>query len=144
MDKRFFILRNDQIRRRVAEIVKHISDSPLYEVIIQPHKGKRSKDQNARYWSILKVIADELGMGKDELHHEMKRRFLVPIMIRDDEEFSGLVKLVKESPSYKPMANKVISLLTTTTLTVKQMTEYMNEVEQHALGLGIVLPAWGE
>ncbi len=40
----------------------------------------------------------------------------------------------------EPLKRQVVRLMSTTGLTTKQFTEYLNEIEAHAQTLGIILP----
>lgn len=136
------ILHDDALRERAKLAVDLAGQSPLMEVLIRPHKRERSLEANALYWRWLTTIADSLGSSKDELHEQFKRRFLVPILIRDDSGFAEMVQAVNavEKAQQEPLKRQIVRLVSTTGLNTKQFTEYLNEIEAHANGLGIILP----
>ena len=47
----------------------------LYDIIIKPHRKKRSLDQNSLYWSTLTQLAEHLKISNAELHNLMLRRY---------------------------------------------------------------------
>lgn len=88
---------------------------------------KRTNPQNALYWKILTIIADEIGYTPEDMHTEIKVKFL------------GTTKrLVAGVELIEPMS--------TTTLSTKQFGELIDKV--YALGhkLNIIIPSpdyWG-
>lgn len=147
-EPRHFILRTEQLKRRVVEVINliPIEEDKIQEIIIRPYKRNRSKEQNAFLWTILGVIAREIGTTKDELHETYKERFLVPIYERDDPEYAQMMETVRDvwrkgmKTEARTLRKKVIGLTSTTNATVAQMQEYLNEIESHANSLGIFLP----
>lgn len=140
------ILHNAAIRARAQAIIAALPQEPVHEVVIRPHKGKRSLDQNALLWQWLTIIGSELGYTKEEAHEEYKRRFLVPILIRDDTEYAamwGAVESVKASGMEKEAAQlegDIVRLTSTTRLNTRQFTEFLTDIDRHAAGLDIYLP----
>ena len=83
------------------------------------------------------------GEEKDDIHLELKSKFLAPIFERDDPQNYGamLVALralyrngVKELA--KDLQKHTVRLTSTTTATPKQFTEYLEEVERYGVKLG--------
>lgn len=147
-EPRHFILRTEQIKRRLCEVLNliPIDEENIQEVVIRPYKRNRSKLQNHFYWVILGLIAREIGTTKDELHETYKERFLVPIYERDDPEYAKMMETVRDvwrkgmKTEARTLRKQVIGLTSTTNATVAQMQEYLNEIESHANSLGIFLP----
>ncbi|RME35808.1 MAG: hypothetical protein D6794_09225 [Deltaproteobacteria bacterium] len=81
-EKRRFVIRSREIAERAAEFVRGlpIRERPL-EVVVRPHKSKRSLEQNAYYWQLIGEIADFMGDDKRSVSLEMKARFLEPVKI---------------------------------------------------------------
>lgn len=141
------ILHNAAIAARAKAIIDALPHDTVHEVIIRPHKSKRSLDQNALLWQWLTIIGSDLGYTKEEAHEEYKRRFLVPILIRDDAEYAAMWRTIEEvgqqpgmEKDSKCLAIQVTALTSTTRLNTKQMTEYLTDIDRHAAGLGIYLP----
>lgn len=81
----------------------------------------RSLEQNRLYWKIVGLIADHSGHSKNAIHTYLKREYLG----MEPREVFGQV--VEEVPS-------------TTELTIKEMTAYLEQVIAFAGELGIVVP----
>ena len=140
------VIRNEADRNRAVEIVKRVPIDPPQEIEIREWKKNRSSSQHRLYWQWNTVIAAELGETKEEVHERNKERFLVPIMWRDDANYSEMIGYIQEvhKQGMKSQAwalkRQVVRLTTTTQLNVMQFTEYLNEIEADARNLGIVLP----
>lgn len=146
---RKLVVRNEQDRRHAAYIIEHldVSDENPAEVVFRPWRSTRSGQQNALYWKWLSIIAEETGHSKDDLHEQYKQKFLVPILIRDSQEFADMVAKVKNlrrkglREEADTMRTLIVLNMSTAGLNVGQFTEYLNEIEQHAHHvMGIVLP----
>jgi len=141
------IVLTDQTRKERAKVViDNCPQEPVWEVVIKPFRKDRSKSQNALYWKWLTIIAEELGMTKEELHEQCKHRHLVPILIRDDEAYAAMVQAVQDvrekgmKEQADRLSSQIIRLTSTTDLNTKQMAEYMDQIKIEMAGLGIVLP----
>ncbi|MDT8419373.1 MAG: hypothetical protein RQ754_02990 [Desulfuromonadales bacterium] len=140
------VLRTEQDRNRLREIVGGLSlDSPK-EVEIKEHKANRSVSQHRLMWVWNTVLGAELGESKEEIHERNKERFLVPIYERDDPEFAEMIEAVREvyragmQEKAQMLFRRIVKLTSTTTANVKQMTEYLDEIEKDAMNLNIYLP----
>lgn len=96
--------------------------SGAWKVEIKKHNKKRSTDQNALYWSWLTIIGSDLGYSSEELHEALKAKIL------------GVVE------RKTIFGNTVNEPRSTTTLTTKEFTDYLNAVQSFAMSLGITLP----
>ncbi len=118
----FFILENEERIRAAQEFLAAIPlTNPPYCLEIRPYKRVRSAAQNRLYWMWVHIIADDLGYDEMELHLEFRESFL------------GY-----ESINVK--GEKVFTLRSTTELTVRQMTDYLDRVAKVAVFLNIILP----
>lgn len=145
MSQKIIIL-SEEYRNRVMMIIKALPLAPVHEVIIQEHGKDRSKEQNALYWKWLTIIGNELGETKEDIHERYKDKFLVNIYERDNPEYAEMIQALrtvwqqgmkKEAVSLR---QKIVALTSTTTATVKQMSEYMENIERDAADLAIMLP----
>lgn len=115
-------------------------------VEIKPECLNRSKAQNRLYWKWLHEIHRKTGNDEDQLHFEFKKKFLIGILKRDDDEYAAMCLAIKtlkqsESEQYEAIANGVIRETSTTRMDTKQFTEYLNLIEAFALKtFGLVLP----
>jgi hypothetical protein len=117
----FYVTGNDQ---PFKNMLAYFSENPftMFKVEIKEHKKQRSNNQNALYWSWLTIIGKDLGYTSEELHEALKAKILGVI-----ERKTVFGNIVNEPRS-------------TTSLTTKEFTEYLNSVETFAMGLGIRLP----
>ncbi|UNW10665.1 recombination protein NinB [Acinetobacter indicus] len=115
-----------------------INEGKPLRVVIDQKQDDRSTAQNRLYWMWLGQIEKKTGQDKDSLHYEFKKRFLIYIYRRDDQEFAetcNAIAMLKqnECEEYRVIAEQVIRLCSTTKLSVKQMTEYLNYVHDFAV-----------
>lgn len=123
------------------------SGKPL-RVVIDQKQDDRSTAQNRLYWMWLGQIERKNGTDKDELHYEFKKKFLIYIYRRDDQQFAemchAIAKVKQSEPDeYETIGKQVIRLCSTTKLSVKQMTEYLGYVHDFAvvkLGVHLTVP----
>lgn len=117
----FFIIDSVERRAAAADFVSRITSSPLMSVEVKPHKRNRSLAQNRLYWMWLHVMSEYTGYDDQELHLTCREQFLgyEPITIRGE---------------------RVFTLKSTTELTVRQMTDYLNRVARLAYYLEVTLP----
>lgn len=115
-------------------------------VEIKPECPNRSKAQNRLYWKWLHEIHRKTGNDEDQLHYEFKKKFLIGILKRDDDEYAAMCLAIKalkqsESEQYEAIANGVIRETSTTRMNTDQFTNYLQLIEAFALReFGIVLP----
>jgi len=79
------------------------------EVRIRERNNKRTNEQNSLYWKWIQIISKSLGYTIEEMHELIKYKFLKRTTIKKNG--------VEE-----------VKLKSTTTLTVKEFTEFMNEI----------------
>ncbi len=125
-----------------------INEGKLLRVVIDQKQDDRSTAQNRLMWMWYDQIGKKTGQDKDSLHYEFKKRFLIYIYRRDDQDFAetcNAIAMLKqnECEEYRVIAEQVIRLCSTTKLSVKQMTEYLNYVHDFAvvkLGVYLTVP----
>lgn len=91
-------------------------------VEISEKKNKRTNPQNALYWKWLSILGDHFGYSKEEMHEEFASRFLGMI---ERKTMSG--KEIREPRS-------------TTSLSKKDFSEYMDMIMAFALSENLTLP----
>lgn len=145
--KRSFVIHSDGSRALAAKLIADLDMSIHWSFELKPYKRNRSLEQNNLYFAWLKVIADAMGYASTEdIHEEMKAKFLVPILEREDKDFQDDLQLYREmyQRGEKDRALKAKDRLfkraSTTWLSTSQFSEMMNAVEEFAAGYGIVLP----
>lgn len=127
---------------------KALEEKKPLVVRIDQKQDDRSTAQNRLYWMWLGQIEKKNGTHKDQLHFEFKKRFLIFIYRRDDQEFAETCKAIamlkqNEREEYRVIAEQVIRLCSTTKLSVKQMTEYLDCVHDFTvtqLGIHLTVP----
>ena len=60
----------------VTAYLQRLSPDKEYDVTVAVHKAQRSVSQNAMYWAWVALICEETGADRDEVHGELKRRYL--------------------------------------------------------------------
>lgn len=115
-----------------------INEGKPLRVVIDQKQDDRSTAQNRLYWMWLGQIERKNGTDKDQLHYEFKKKFLIYIYRRDDQQFAemchAIAKVKQSEPDeYKAIGEQVIRLCSTTKATVKQMSEYLNYVHDFAV-----------
>lgn len=116
------------------------------KMVIISDDESRSQAQNRLYWQWVACLADELGLGKDELHIYFKRRFLAKIYAKDDADFAKMADAVHHckrhlsTQEYEAMAVAVASIISTTKATTEQFGEYLTDIENWAVQQGCILP----
>jgi hypothetical protein len=130
--KQKFILRDDQIKLRATRAIMGIPIDPMHEVIIRPHKSKRSLDQNSLHWKRLDIIRlhimDSTGqaLSAEDLHEFFKKKFLAARLVEINGES---VKVTR----------------TTTQLNTKEFKEFMDDIDHYCIEhLELYLPEPGD
>ncbi len=148
--KKTFIIKSElQLSTAMAYMVQNYQaaltdDTPLH-IHITTKQDSRSVLQNRLYWKWLHEIQHSTGNSADDMHFEFKKKFLIAIYERDDQQYAEMchaIKALKQSHSeqYKLVADGVIRETSTTKMTVKQFSEYLNHIHNFALvRLGIML-----
>lgn len=130
-----FVLRDEGVLKNAIAFLSSMNlGGKTLEVVIQPYKRNRSGEQHRYYWKIVTVIANDLGHSKDEQHEQFKLFYLLPILVRDDPDVTALYERVGTEK------DRLAKLLSTTDLSVGQMTEYLEDVIHFAGQLGIMVP----
>ena len=115
-----YIVNSDQVRQN---LIREILDLDVKrEMKVEISENIRTKPQNALYWKWLTVIGNYLGYTKDEIHEEFASRFLGEVQ---RTTISGRL---------------LIEPVSTTSLTKKEFSEYMEMIEVFAMSENIKLP----
>lgn len=105
------------LRDKIAKL-----EDGYYNFEIEEWKDSRSLQQNRLFWSWMTIMGNHHGMTKDEMHDEMIDRF-APVYTR---------RTIEGKPKQEKMG--------TSKMNVKQMHEFMQQVDQFAAEWGTVLP----
>lgn len=113
--------------------------------LVISNAGDRSVRQNALYWLWNTFVANS-GMGsydtKKTVHRAAKKRWAIPILIRDNENFAALYAAWKGlyGSDVDRMNWFLDEEVSTTRLTTHQMAEYLTDYQRFYLGHEISLP----
>ena len=117
-----YIVRDEYMRSRVADLIASLDLSKSWLIRVEPHRARRSLNQNALYHKWVGIIAFDTGNSHDAVHEFLKGEFLPPRTV----EIGGRSREVRPS---------------TTTLKIDEMSAFMNQVQAWAGStLGIILP----
>lgn len=134
------VIRDDYGKRKAVTLINNLKlfEGERLEVVIRPYKETRSQQQHKLYWKWITIIADETGHSKDQMHEQLKRRFLLPILEREDAQFGQIMANLRKAwrDGHKELAEQlnaaVVLNASTTVLSVGSMTEYLNSVKDFA------------
>lgn len=120
------IIRAETDRDKVVALVRSLDLGKPWAITVEPFKKRRTQSQLALMWvwvdQAVKLIHDDTGQDKDDLHEYFKRKFLTPRRFQ--------------------VMGEVVEVYTTKELTTAQMTEYMEKIRAFAsIELGILLPS---
>ena len=121
------VIERKKEKRHIIEsmIVSHFSQFPDDEkaiISIDRDILTRSGAQNKLLWMWNKIIGDEIGHNKDDMHDKLVRKLLGEVEYTD---FDG---------------NITTRAIETKTLKVAEMKDYLEEVDRFVGEYGIVLP----
>lgn len=139
------LISSDQVERVGLFCNQALDSEKTHEVIIQEYKVNISGQQRKLYFFWLGIIGNELGYEKDELHLIMKKRFLIPIYIREHDGFAEMVEAVKkvkaqDEATWRTLADHILSNTSIMDAKVSEMKEYLTSIDRDAAGNNIVLP----
>lgn len=144
--KKTFTIRSPDVISRLTAFLEAQPLEPILEVTIKLYQKDRNLAQNSLMWMWITIIGDEWGWTKDEVHNHFKKSHLVRIYERDDEGYAKMVQSIRRvySQGFKDDANamfeQIVRMTSTTSATVKQFTEYLNDIEKDMVSKGIALP----
>jgi len=116
-----YILRNDDIRKRVIATLTALDLDTLWTVEIAPYKKNRTLEQNALMWKYTDALGKHFGYSKDDMHEETMRLFLTP-------------------KSYVGMDGEIREVYSTKNLPVGEMSDFIDHLYQLGAENGVLLP----
>lgn len=140
------ILSSPELKARAHALIDSVPMDVVHELIVREHHKDRSSAQNNLYWVWNSQISGYTGESKDEVHRRLKKKHLIPIYMEDPD--SGMAETVMAvravhaqgmKDTAKVLEEKIVDLVSTTDATVKQFTEYLEEIEKEATSQGIYL-----
>ena len=121
-------LRNPLLRAQAIRAIQQIPLDRVMDFTLAPHKSSRSLEQNARYWSLLTEISEQLKpdgnkYSPETWHEYMKARFIGKDVVIVDGEPLLIAK-------------------TSTKLKVAEFGDYMTQVEAWGVEHGVRFTEW--
>jgi hypothetical protein len=121
------VIERKKEKRHIIEsmIVSHFSQFPEDEkaiISIERDVLTRSGAQNKLLWMWNKIIGDEIGHSKDDMHDKLVRKLLGTV---DSTDLDG---------------NITSRAIETKKLKVAEMKDYLEEVDRFVAEFGIILP----
>jgi hypothetical protein len=132
---------------KITAAIRLLEELPpgVHELVVREHKADRSAAQNRLLWLWNTEVGNYLGMGKDEVHLMYKEKFAVPIFIRDSQSYAEMVEAVKQvrrqgmNQQADQLKKEIVRLTSTSDFNVKQMAEFLTEIERHGRSIGAPL-----
>ncbi len=122
--------------RETEQLVKAMEPGEV--VWFEPIKEPRSMNQHRLYWLWMTDLSRQTGHSKDELHEHCKRKYVLPILVRDDEDYGVLLNQLR-SLGLEAVRTFVERFVSTTDLSKEQFTELLHSVDQQAVSQGYTL-----
>jgi hypothetical protein len=117
-----FIIYTEKDRGLAVSYLNNVSLATPLRMEVKPFKKDRTAAQNRLMWEWLTVIGNDLGYTKDEMYEEMSDLYLPMIEMR---RLNGEKREVR---------------LTTSKLNTNEFTDFLNNIDLFAAGMGIRLP----
>ena len=118
----YIIKNNNGVLQNVMNDLGNLNPHKDWQVEIKIWTKNRTLPQNALMWKWIQIIGDDLGYTSEELHEAFKSKFL------------GIEKR-------KTIFGKEYETLNSTTeLTTKEFSEYMDKIQAFAMMHDITLP----
>jgi len=143
MKQESYILANEAVKVNACLRIKDIEANGKTKVVIC-NVGGRTVRQNALLWLWHTEVANS-GKGsydsKEAVHRSVKQRWIIPILIRDDEFFGGLYSIWKQlyGADIDRMNWFCDNQVSSSTLSTHQMAEVLTDYQRFYAEHGILL-----
>lgn len=150
--KKTLQIKNEIVRTNAINLINIIPLDELHEVTIRPYSETKLQKQRSLYFRWLGIMVEdgEWGYEKDELHLELKKEFLVPILYDENEKYRSWIDQWKDEsdPDKKKILLEIIMAATSVKddglVTKEILSKYMKRVERYSNETGCFLPRPGE
>jgi len=128
-----FLLSSDAVRMKA---IAAISQAQVGMTVRVWDDSGRSLDQNSLYWMWVKDFSDSTGYTTDNVHFEFKKRFLIPLFVRENiKGTADIVSTIQRVRANSPedaetLVSFLIQNISTTDATKKIFTEYLDQIER--------------
>ena len=133
-------VRNEHDKQHLSRYI--IGQEGVLTVTIKPGEESRTIKQNRLAFQWYKDAAEHGDQTTEQYRCECKLRLGVPILRRDSETFKEKYDSTLKSLTYEQKLacmGEPFNLPVTSIMKVKQMTEYLEAVQQHFINQGFML-----
>ena len=145
----FVIKSFEDVGRAIAYMHRHhanaLDDGKPLVVKISQKQDDLSRAQIRLYWLWMTEYGKQRGLDKEEASAFFKYKYLSIIYNRDNvKEYPETFRVMRElkasgAKEYEPLRQFVANRISITEATVKQMSEYLNDIERWCLKDGVKL-----
>jgi len=149
MKEQIFVLATTfDINRLMTELKttwrQAITDNKPLVVRLSNKDEQYTSAQRRLYFQWCTQFSNHFGHEQDDVHHDMKKRFLIAIYYRDDPGFAKMCDAVKQLETSEPIIwqtirEHVIKETSITKASKEQMSEYMDKFFKFAQSQGLIM-----
>lgn len=147
MSKRTLKITTEKDRYNALATINDLDLTKPLTLTIAPYEENISSAQRRLYWGWLTdasktTINEYAGHTKEDWHEMVKVRFLIPIFERDNEGYAEMMDALREvrpNHVWLTLRKHIIKETSITDATVKQMAEYLTDIERYFHDFGITL-----
>ena len=129
--------------KTLGMILQGIAQAPpdgSKQVELSDVKSSRSDAQRRLQFMWITDIAKQTHETKEEVEYYCKLTFGIPILLRDNEEFAEIWPIQSDILTYENKLKAMAFLPVTRLMSVRQNTEYLEDLKHHYQNNDIVLP----
>lgn len=133
---------NERIKQELCKAVDEAEAGAITQFVYGPVKRSRTAEQNRLQFLWYKEAELQGDQTSPEYRAECKLHFGVPILRAEDEEFRNIYDKVIRPLPYDcklAMMREPIDFPVTSRMTVKQLSNYLNQVQSHFQSIGFEL-----
>ena len=130
-------VRNEHDKQHLSRYI--IGQEGTLTVTIKPGEESRSQKQNRLAWQWFQDAAKQGDQTTEQYRCECKLRLGVPILRRDSDEFREKYDSTLKPLTYEQKLVCMEFFPVTSLFKTKQMTEYLEAVQQHFINQGFLL-----
>lgn len=128
-----------QAAQTIWAYIKTLPFDGTWKIVFKKNDADRSSKQNrlSHKWYAERSV--DTGLGPDEEKCYCKLVFGCPILIEEDEDFANFFNAAIRPLPYDQMMKAMEYVPVTSIMSVKQMTQYMHEIDRASAEVGIIL-----
>lgn len=131
------VIRNKHDLKNLIVFLNQFKLGKPVQVEFKLYKQNRSIEQNKLMWLWHKEEGEHDGETKDYCHERFKYKYVLPILLRNDEK-GRLAKLVDQAKRDKEMMAALVKIISTTHLTTSELKEALDEYNFEASLRGLM------